>query len=517
LDDKRRTDFLAANLGAPGSVSSIQGISGFAETKGNVTQTGTKEQREAAPFPETGVQPVVGEVWPSEVPLEDSREWQAKRLRLLWGRRWFFFRAGALGLIISTLIAFLIPKTYTGTTQLMPPDPQSTSGMAMMAAMAAKAGGGLGAVAGDLLGVKSSGALFIGVLRSQTSQDRLIQQFDLRKVFGRRLFVDARKILDENTSISEDRKSGIITISVTDHDAQRAAALANAYVDQLNLLVSELSTSSAHRERVFLEERLKVAKQDLDEATNQLAQFSSKNNTLDIQQEGRAMLDAAGSIAGEMIAAQSQLEGLRQIYTDNNSRVRSLNARVQELRRQLAKLGGTEDKNAKASTSSGQATEQATGQADAMPYPTIKSLPLLGAKYSDYYRRAKIQETVYELLTQQSELAKVQEAKETPSVKVLDAAMIPERKSFPPRLVIMFLGTFLALASSIIWVLGSEHWKEVDPQDPRKVLAQEVTRALRARMPWASRNGHAPDSSEQRISEDELDSRRPPSNGAVDR
>src|SRR2546422_10755244 len=116
--------------------------------------------------------------------LEDSREWQAGQLRLLWGRRRFFVQAVAAGLIASTLIAFLIPKSYTSTTQLMPPDPQSTSGMAMMAAMAAKAGGGLGAVAGDLLGVKSSGALFIGVLRSQTSQEHLIQQFELRKVYG---------------------------------------------------------------------------------------------------------------------------------------------------------------------------------------------------------------------------------------------------------------------------------------------------------------------------------------------
>ena len=129
---------------------------------------------------------------------------------------------------------------------------------------------------------------------------------------------------------------------MTDHSPQRAAALANAYVDELNSLVSELSTSSAHRERVFLEERLKVAKRDLDEAVNALAQFSSKNNTLDIQQEGKAMLDAAGTIAGQLIAAQSQLEGLRQIYTDNNSRVRSLNARVAELRRQLEKLSGTQ-------------------------------------------------------------------------------------------------------------------------------------------------------------------------------
>src|SRR5947207_4504865 len=140
------------------------------------------------------------------MPFEDSRELQAEQLRLLWGRRWFFSRAVAVGLLVSTLVAFLIPKSYTSTTQLMPPDPQSPSGIAMMAAMAAKAGGGLAGMAGDLLGLKSSGALFIGVLRSETSQDRLIQQFDLKKVYGRRLVVDARMRLDQNISISEDRK-----------------------------------------------------------------------------------------------------------------------------------------------------------------------------------------------------------------------------------------------------------------------------------------------------------------------
>ena len=482
-----------------------------------MTQTAAKQQ------PETAPQPVVGEVLLPEMPLEDSREWQAEQLRLLWSRRRFLFRAVAAGLLVSTLAAFLIPKSYTSTTQLMPPDPQSTSGMAMMAAMAAKGGGGLAGVAGDLLGLKSSGALFIGVLRSQTAQDRLIQQFNLRNVYGKRLIVDARTKLDENTSISEDRKSGIITISVTDHSPQRAAALASAYVDQLNSLVSELSTSSAHRERVFLEERLKVAKQDLDDATNQLAQFSSKNNTLDIQQEGKAMLDAAGSIAGEMIAAQSQLEGLRQIYTDNNSRVRSLNARVAELRKQLEKLGGTQTNGANGTNASVEqpGDPSAAKAGGGLPYPTIRSLPLLGAKYADFYRRAKIQETVFELLTGQYELAKVQEAKETPSVKVLDPARIPEKKSFPPRLVIMFLGTFLVCAMSVVWVLGSGRWEEVDPQDPRKVLAQEVAGAVRARIPWAHSNGASPNgagatSGERDFSSQDNDNGTP-SSGRLDR
>ena len=452
----------------------------------------------AQPQTETWPNPLAGEVSPREMPFEDSRDWQTEQLRLLWGRRRFFLRTAAIGLLASTLIAFLMPKSYTSTTQLMPPDPQSTSSMAMMAGMAAKVGGGLGGVAGDLLGLKSSGALFIGVLRSQTSQDRLVQQFDLRKVYGTRLVMDARRKLDENSSISEEKKSGIITISVADRSPQLAAALAGAYVDQLNSLVSELSTSSARREREFLEERLKVAKQELDDASNQLAQFSSQNNTFDIQEEGKAMLNQAGTIAGEMIATEAEIEGLRQIYTDSNSRVRSLHARAGELRRQLDQLGGMEKISPQGALppSSKSADETALRPSD-MPYPSIRSLPLLGVKYGDFYRRAKIQETVFELLTEQYELAKVQEAKETPSVKVLDPARVPERKSFPPRLLIMFLGTFLAFALSLVWVLGVARWQETDPEDPRKILGREVADALKAIIPWASRNGHATTASER--------------------
>ena len=402
-------------------------------------------------------------------PFGDSREWQAERLRTLWDNRRLFLRAVGIGLVLSTLIALLIPNQYTSMTQLMPPDNQSSSSsMAMMAATLAKGAGALSSVAGDLLTLKSSGAMFVGVLRSQTVQDRLVQQFDLRKVYGKRLNVDARQKLDENTFITEDRKSGIITINVTDHDKQRAAALANSYVEQLNSLVAQLSTSSAHRERVFLEDRLSAVKKNLDEDANQLAQFSSKNNTLDIRDEGRAMLDAAAGIAGQMIAAQSQLEGLRQIYTDSNPRVRSLNAHVMELRKQLDKLGG-------AKVSTGATGDQAAVDPTSdMPYPSIQKLPLLGVKYADLYRQVKIQETVYELLTQQYEMAKVQEAKEIPSVKTLDPARIPERKSFPPRLLIILSGICLAIVIAVVWVLGSIRWDRLDAQDPRKAFFREL-------------------------------------------
>jgi hypothetical protein len=137
---------------------------------------------------------------------------------------------------------------------------------------------------------------------------------------------------------------------------------------------------------------------------------------------------------------------------------------------------------------------------------------LLGSKYADYYRRAKIDETVYELLTEQYELAKVQEAKETPSVKTLDPGRVPEKKSFPPRLLIMALGTFLVFGCTSLWIVGTKGWADVDPQDPRKILVSDVAATLRAHVPWASQNGHADENWSQKIWT-RVRGQEPPKNG----
>jgi len=437
-----------------------------------VTQTAAKPQPEFTP------QVVQGYVSPDEIAGADFEHAVSVRLNSLWKQRRLIQRTTLAGLLVGTLLAFALPRRYESTTQLMPPDNQSNSGIAMLAALSAKTGSGLAPLAGDLLGIKSSGALFIGILRSRTVLDRLIDRFDLHRVYGTRYEQEARTELSENTAISEDRKSGIISISVTDRDPKRATAIARAYVEELNQLVAELSTSSAHRERVFLEERLTGVKRDLDQASQDFSQFASKNKTMDLKEEARAMLQGAATIEGELIAAETELKGLQATYTDNNVRVRSVQARIAELRRQLEKLGGP-------------ASEKAGLPADAADstHPSLRNLPLLGVTYADLYRRVQIQEAVFESLTQQYELAKVQEAKETPSVKVLDPAAVPEHKSFPPRLLIMFLSTFLALVAASVFVLGRERWAEVDSQGPGKLLAQEVFQTLNAKMPWASPNG----------------------------
>lgn len=406
------------------------------------------------------------------------------RLALLWEKRRFLSRAALIGLVASTLLAFLIPPRYTSTARLMPPD-QAGQGMATMLAALGKSSE-LSSLGSELLGVKTSGDLFVGVLKSETVENAMIDKFDLRKVYGDRRWKDARDQLEDRTDVVADRKSGIITIKVTDRSPDRAAQMGREYVNQLNRVVISLDTSAAHRERVFLEERLKEVQQDLEAAEKDFGQFASKNVALDVKEQGKAMIGAAGELEGQLIAAETQLEGLRQIYTPNNVRVRSLQARIDEYQRQLQKMGGqttTSKTSAPSQSQSGavqpDTTDEGTGENPDL-YPSIRQLPILGITWADLYRRTKVQEAVFETLTKQYEMAKVEEARELPSIKVLDVANVPEKKSFPPRMVIMLLGTCFALAMSSVWVLSYARWEEIDSSDPGKKLAQEVFDAVKA-------------------------------------
>lgn len=417
----------------------------------------------------------------NEEDLRASRERSVERLSLLWSQRRFLARTAGVGLLAGIVIALLIPVKFKSTARLMPPDQGPGSGMAMMAALASKAGS-LGSLGSELLGLKTTGDLFIGILQSRTVQDDLITKFNLRKVyspFGSERWEAARKELARRTELSQDRKSEIITISVFDRSPQRAQQMAQEYVKSLNDVVINLNTSSAHRERVFLEGRLNQVQKDLESAEKDFSQFASKNTAIDIQEQGKAMITAGATLEGQLIAAQTELEGLKQIFTDNNVRVRETQARIDELKRQLHQLGGK----------SGVDSATTQQSPDGMLYPTIRQLPILGVTYADLYRRMKVEDAVFQLLTQQYEAAKVEEAKETPSVKVLDAPDLPEKKSFPPRTLIALFAMLMAFAAGITWLLACEAWATTDPADVRRVFATQVWNDVRASVPWAGRNG----------------------------
>lgn len=411
-------------------------------------------------------------------------EW-VKSATTLWEHRRLLFRIAAISLVLSLLIAFTLPKRYKSSAQIMPPSNSSVP-TAMIAALAGRAlggigAGGLGSLAGNLLGGNNTTALFVALLRSGTVASHLIDRFDLQRTYHKRYRVDTAKYLARITTISDDKKSGVITITVEDTDPRRSRDLAQGYLDELNLLVNRTSTSSAHQERVFIEKRLQKVKADLEQAQQQMSEFSSTHGTVDIKEQGRAMVDAASKLQAQMILEQANLDSLRQIYGDGNVRVRATQARIGELRSQLAKISGS---SAPLPVMGTEGAEDApnTGNGNNDLYPPLRQLPRLAVPYANFYRQVQVQETVFELLTQQYELARIQEAKDVPVVGVIDSPGIPEKKSFPPRLMLALLLTVISSSIAAALVLAWNRWLQIGVSDPRKKLAHDIYGTLRARL-----------------------------------
>lgn len=407
------------------------------------------------------------------MPVYPRAHW-AFRAQLLWEHRRLLARVTAISLVVSLVIAFTLPKRYRSTTSIMPPDQQNTGAM-MLAALTSRSPslGSLGSLASSLMGGHTSTALFINFLRSSTVSNHLIDRFNLQSVYHNRYRIDTAKHLARCTEITEDKKSGVITIQVDDTNRVRARDLAQAYLDELNKLVLQTNTSSAHRERVFIEERLHSVQADLEHAQIELSEFASKNSTVDVTAQTKAMVDAGARVQAELLIEQSGLQSLRQMYGDGNVRVREAEARIATLQQGLKKMTGSS-----APLPSGDAghTDFPSGSDEDKGelYPPLRQLPRLAVPYMDLYRRVKTQETAFELLTQQYELARIEEARDVPAVSVIDPPGIPEKKYFPPRLLLSALLTFLSLATASALILVRDHWSKLDPGDPRKSLAADV-------------------------------------------
>ena len=409
-------------------------------------------------------------------PTPEPDDKKGEKLWVLWRSRRFLWGVTWKTLIASIVLAFLVPSHYKSAVRFVPGENSTSTGSGSMMGLLSKALGGdnssmgFGLDAASLLGAKTPGAFYVEVLKSRTVQDRLIKRFDLLTRYGKRTYFEARKKLSSFTDIEEDKKSGVITLTLTDYEPKMAAQIANAYVDELNRLAVDLNTSSAHRERQFLEERLATAKQDLARASAALSQFTTKNSMVDPQNEGRAVMDAAARMQGELIASETELKGLQQIYSDDNIRVRTLKARIAELQSQIKKLVGQNNDPA---------AQDSVGGWSA-PYPSMHSLPGLGSRYADLYREAKIQEAVYAFVTQQFEMAKIQEAKELPIVRVMDAGVAPEKRSSPIRSLIVAGSVFGAFLLACLWVVGKYRWQQIPADDSYRLLAADVAGELRS-------------------------------------
>jgi capsule polysaccharide export protein KpsE/RkpR len=389
---------------------------------------------------------------------------------LFWDFRYTFARVVGIVFVLSVIVALSLPKEYVSGARIMPPE-QGGNSAALLATLVGKSSaGGLAGLAGSLLGAKNTGALFVALLHSGTVSGHLIDRFDLQRVYHKRYREDTARRLSHLTKITEDPKSGVITIGVTDEKRERARDLAQGYLDELNNLVAKVNTSSAHREREFIEQRLNTVQAELQRAQLELSAFSSKNTTIDIKEQTRATVEAGAKLEGQLIAGESELDSLRQIYGNQNVRVRAAEARNAILQRELQRANGEDS------------TDPDGKDIDAThPYPALRQLPQLGVRWANLYRNVRIHETVFDLLSQEYETARIEEVKSIPTVSVIDVPWLPERKSGPHKTLIVLISLLLSVVGTAIFLLIRRSWLEMDNEDMRRVLVARIETTIRSR------------------------------------
>jgi len=344
--------------------------------------------------------------------------------------------------ILAAGISLLLPNIYTGTTRILPPQGQSSSS-ALMAQL-----GGLAGLAG-VAGIKSPNDLYVGMLKSRTVADDLIQRFDLNKLYEQKYQSNTRKELESRTTITSG-KDGIITIEADDKDPKRAAELANAYVDELFKLTQVLAVTEASQRRLFFERQFDQARDNLTKAEEAARKAMDKGGLVQVEGQGRAIIENTARLRGQITVKQVEIGAMRAFATDNNPDLQLAQQELESMKRELARIEGT------SGTQSGKVREHDTSGID--------SVGLL--------RNVKYQETVYELLAKQYELAKIDEAKDSAVVQVMDKAIVPDRKSKPKRALIVILSAFAALFIGIVWAFIREGMAraKADPEQANRLL-----------------------------------------------
>lgn len=333
---------------------------------------------------------------------------------------------------LAAIISLALPNIYTGTAKLLPPQ-QSQSTAAMLLGQL----GGLAGISGNSLGIKNPNDLYVGMLKSRTVADSIISRFDLQKLYDEETMVQTRKQLERNTSISAG-KDGLITIEFDDEDPKRAATVANAYVAGLQKLTQNLAVTEAAQRRLFFEQQLKQAKEDLTTAEVAMKVTQEKTGLIQLDDQGRAIIEAVATLRAQIAAKEVELRAMRSFATEQNSEYIRNQQQLAGLRSELTKLERSH-----------------IGGGGDILVPTGK-VPEAGLEYVRRFRDIRYHETIFELLAKQFEVAKIDEAKEAAVVQVVDEAVPPDRKSRPRRSVIVVVFTLLAGIAAVLFAFVRE-------------------------------------------------------------
>lgn len=361
--------------------------------------------------------------------------------------RLLVFGSLAIGLMVLG-ISFLIPPTYTASTRILPPQQQQGAAAALLAQQL----GSLAGLAGAAAGIKNPADIYIAMLQSRSVADRIVEEFKLVELYEVDYREDARKQLSDLTRVKAGKDS-VITVEVDDHDAKRAADMANAYVRRLQELTTTLAVSEAAQRRQFFERQLEQAKNNL--TTAEIALRASGVGESILKADPQAAVEGVARLKAEITAAEVRLASMRGYLTNNSVEVRQAENELAALRAQLVKFELAD---------SGAPRER-------------------GTEYISKYRDFKYHETLFELMAKQYEMAKLDEAREGALVQVIDAAQPPERKSKPKKALIAVIATTLGFLLISMWVFTREAFRGAQHDVASTQKIERIREALRGSRP----------------------------------
>ncbi|NTV49335.1 MAG: lipopolysaccharide biosynthesis protein [Geobacteraceae bacterium] len=384
----------------------------------------------------------------NEIPAEDEIN-LLELLQVLVRRRALIIRLTLAAAFLAVVYSLLLPNIYTATAKILPPQKDSGGGTA--AALLGQLGGLGGGLAAGLGG---SSDLYLGILKSRSVADAVILRMDLATELKNNNPDLLRKAIAAMVKFQAG-KDGIITVTADHKDPRKAAMLAHTFVDELQRKSLQLNLTKAGTERQFLEKRLAVVKIDLKKAEEDLRTFQEKSSMFKADDQIKASIESIAKLQAQIVTIEVQLAAARQNLTDESPEVRSLLASLAQLKKQLAVMTGV------------------SGSGGGIP--SIGSAPAIGIEYFRKLREFKTQEAIHEQLTRQFELAKLNEARDSSSLQVLDDAVVPSNKSKPKRSLIVILATVTAFFCSIFLVFIKEYLAKLSPEDSAMVAEMKGT------------------------------------------
>jgi tyrosine-protein kinase Etk/Wzc len=344
--------------------------------------------------------------------------------------------------LISMIISFIMKPVYKAETKILPPQTSNSGISSELGQLVSSSSGFSSGASGFIsssLGLKSENDLYVGMLKSNTMYDRIIDKFGLMKSYKTIYKEDARNILNKSVNF-KNGKEGIISVSVEDKDPESAAEMANAFIDELKVMTQTFAVTEASKRRLFFEEQLGKVKEDLIKAEEAMQGLQEKTGALDMNEQAKAVITSIAELRAQIAAKEVELKVMK-TYTE---------PRNPDLQKSEEALKGMKEELKKIEVKSVETPD---------PLMPAGRFPKTGAEYARKLRELKYQETLFNIIEKQYEIARVDEARDAIIVQVLDKAFPPVRKSGPKRALIIFMATFTGLFLAFFAAFYTEYAK----------------------------------------------------------